>query len=226
MDFSFLLRTTSLHPVFSRLSTMPRLSRAHPSPHLSQVVAVSYIELVAAPRKHQVRGGEKEEKEKKVEEERHRICMRGEVLITRALPLPFVTSCSLLLYERIIIGRFARASTHAKFLSRWQHFFRVSHRNEGGRRDRGGTVDRNGTQYTRDARRSGADNYADGVNDNIKHINDVAIKISRLQGCSITQGARIIVSTTEHTFSSFHSWREIKNESFAREREREKFVTL
>lgn len=46
------------HPVFSRVSTTSRSSRARSSPRVSQVVAVSYIELVAAlRRKHQIKGG-------------------------------------------------------------------------------------------------------------------------------------------------------------------------
>lgn len=71
----------SLHPVSSRVSAVPRLSRARPSPRISQVVAVSYIELVAALRKkHQAGEGEGGGGGRKVQN----ICMRGEVLITRA----------------------------------------------------------------------------------------------------------------------------------------------
>lgn len=48
------------------------------------------------------------------------VCMQAEVLITRASSSPVAAACPLLLYERIIIGRSARANAHAEFLSsRW-----------------------------------------------------------------------------------------------------------
>jgi len=85
---------------------------AHPR-RVSQVVAVSRIELAAGLRKKQQRKKQGAARGKK----RNRICMRGEVLITRASSCP-VVACPLLLYERIIIGRSACADAHAEFLSR------------------------------------------------------------------------------------------------------------
>lgn len=157
MDFlsSFRERHISSHPLFSRVSTMRRLSRARPSPPCtSQVVAVFYIELVAALRKTRPnmkrrRRRRKRRRERGREERKGRVGREVRNMHARRsfnnarFLFPSVTSCPLLLYERIIIGRSARANAHAEFLSRRAHLsaFRVATRAE---EERGpGATDRN-----------------------------------------------------------------------------------
>lgn len=77
--------------------------------------------------------------------------MRGEVLITRASSSP-VTSCPLLLYERIIIGLSVYANAHAEFLSRWAPLsaFRTATREEDDATDRIETPRTHRHTYTRE----------------------------------------------------------------------------